>query len=133
MMSFSEFANGDATQIWGGVLLAPVATLLQLQAAYMFVPWACNSGHRWMLVATNLLFLAIAAFGGVLAINCWKKPDADVELARQRRFFAALGLLTSALFCLVIIAQGIPFFSSTRVRIKLHCYFAQSKHRCGTC
>lgn len=103
-------------QLWIGVLGSAVVWAIQLQTSYAMVPWACSSGHRWMLPAVSVGFLLVAAVPGVIAWSLWRKTAGPRRLEREsrfegrRRFMAMLGIMDSAVFFLLILAQGLPVF-----------------------
>jgi hypothetical protein len=108
----------DSRQIralWVGLLLAPVAFLVNLEVAYALVPTACASRHELPLHLVHFVCLLLTLFGLVTARRCWKATgatwpgEAGDPLSRSR-FMAGMGLLGSALFVLVILAQWIPSF-----------------------
>ena len=101
--------------LWIGILVAPVAFLLNLEVGYALVPTACSSGNELLTHLVHLAALALAVFGGVTAWRCWKGtgeiwPGGDGGPVARSRFMAGLGWLTSALYALVILAQWIPSF-----------------------
>jgi hypothetical protein len=103
-------------QLWVGVLGSAIVWAVQLQTSYAMVPWACSSGHRWMLPAVSIVFLFAAAVPALLAWRVWKKTSGPRRLEREsrfegrRRFMAMLGMMDSAVFFLLILAQGLPVF-----------------------
>ena len=104
-----------ALALWTGILAGPVAWLLQMQTSYALVPWACATGHVFVLHLVTLAGLLIAAAGAWLAWRDWRRfgkewPKGKGGPQMRRRFMAVLGLLTSVMFFLVILAQGIPSF-----------------------
>jgi hypothetical protein len=108
--------RGAVLWLWTGVLLAPIAWALQMQAGYMLVQPACMSGHNLSLHLVTVIALAVAAFGAYISWRNWQEagaqwPDDEKGGPRPRsRFMGALGMLTSAMFFLVILAQGIASF-----------------------
>jgi hypothetical protein len=105
----------NALALWTGILAGPVAWLLQMQTGYALVPWACATGHVFVLHLVTLAGLLIAAAGALLAWRDWRRfgkqwPQARGGPQMRRRFMAVLGLLTSVMFFFVILAQGIPSF-----------------------
>jgi hypothetical protein len=102
--------------LWTGVLGSAIVWLVQLQTTYAMVPWACSSGHRWMLPVASLAFLVAAALPGVIAAKLWfrsrgtERYESESSGVGRRRFMALLGVMNSALFLLLILAQGIPAF-----------------------
>jgi hypothetical protein len=101
--------------LWAGLLLPPFAWFLNLQLSYMLVPWACVTGQQFILHVVTLAMLLLAASGGVIAWRTWRRvghdwPNEAAGVVPRSRFMAVGGLLSSVLFCLVIVAQGIPSF-----------------------
>jgi hypothetical protein len=101
--------------LWMGVLLAPFSFLLNLQISYALVPWACAAGHIfWLHLASAGTFL-LAMLGAFTAWRSWQKTGRELQseggnpVARSR-FMAITGLMMSALFSLVILAQWIANF-----------------------
>src|SRR5204863_1457924 len=96
--------------MWTGVLGSAVVWAIQLQTAYAMVPWACSSGHRWLLPVVSLVFLVAAAVPGGIAWKLWRKASAGNATEREtagagrRRFMAMLGMMDSAIFFLLILA-----------------------------
>jgi hypothetical protein len=96
--------------LWLGVLGGPVAFLLNLQANYMLVDLACESGARLALHAIALAAVVLTAGSGLLARRYWQTAGGAVESHDRTRFMAFLGMLTGGLFFLVMLAQWIPIF-----------------------
>ena len=105
----------EIAALWTGLLLPPAAFLLNLEVAYALVPVACSSGATLPVHLVHLGCLILALVGGVFARRCWRATgstwsgEEGGRLGRSR-FMAGLGLLVSALFALVIVAQWIPSF-----------------------
>ena len=102
--------------ICASTFAGPVAWALQLQVVYALVPWACKHHRTDLLHGMTIVFLLMSIAGGVLAWRHWRSvgggwpggtegdPDA------RTRFMSVLGMLNSALFTLVILAQWVPAF-----------------------
>jgi hypothetical protein len=108
----------DAKEIralWVGLLLAPIAFLINLEAAYALVPTACSSRNGLPVHLVHLACLTLTIVGGVTAWGSWRAAGATWpaeeggRLARSR-FMAGIGVLLSGLFALVIVAMWIPSF-----------------------
>jgi hypothetical protein len=101
--------------LWLGLLAAPLAWFVNQLLSYSLVLWACSTGRQYTLHLVTLAMLLLAAAGGVIAWRAWRQAgrewhnEAGGVLPRSR-FMAALGILLSSLFFLVILAQGIPSF-----------------------
>jgi hypothetical protein len=101
--------------LWLGFLAAPLIWFMNLQINYMLVPWVCVTGHRFSLFLVTLGALLLVASGGLVAWRAWQQtgwqwPDGAGGIIPRSRFLAVLGLLSSSLFFLVILAQGVPSF-----------------------
>lgn len=107
-----------------GLYAGPAAWLVSTQANYAMVPWTCAHGLRAVpLVAFPLMmfglagaFLSWRAFGrsGAARIGTVPTPDASrappldsPEGGRPHRLVAAIGILVSLLFALVIAVHGV--------------------------
>lgn len=101
---------------WAGLLIGPLAWLLQLQVAYTLVPWACaHDVHAISLHIVTIATLLLAAGGCFIAWHTWQAagqqwPSGEGGAIGRSRFMAVLGLVTSAMFFLVILMQGIASF-----------------------
>jgi hypothetical protein len=99
--------------LWIGILAGPIAWALDLSASYTIVKWACatrNDGVFHLITFASLAMVGGGAVVSWLAFQTTAGDDpTDGGRPRQRaRFMAILGLLTSALFALQIIAGAIP-------------------------
>jgi len=106
----------ESLALWFGILGGPIIWAVQLQVSYMLVPWACSTGHHWTLHLASLVFLLSAAAPAFIA---WRASttarsrgtsERESEGVGRIRFMAMLGLMTSALFLLLIFAQALPSF-----------------------
>ncbi len=111
-----DFVRGwGLLALWAGVLVPPLAWLSNLLVSYLLVPWACATGRQFVLHLVTLVAVLLALGGGLLAWHNWWRAgrewpgDGGGVLVRSR-FMAVVGLLSSAVFGLVILAQGIPSF-----------------------
>jgi hypothetical protein len=99
--------------LWIGVLAGPVFWLCSFEAKFAWAPWACTFQTKLALYLVSLLALLLTAAAGVLAWRQWKElgkespGEAGGALARSR-FMAIGGIVFSASFCMVIVAQAIP-------------------------
>jgi hypothetical protein len=105
----------DLLTLWTGLLLPPFAWFLHQQLSYMLVLWACATGRQFALHLVTVAMLLLAGAGGFMAWRGWQRtgrdwPDEGGGMLPRRRFMAVGGLLSSSMFFLVILAQGIPSF-----------------------
>lgn len=103
--------------LWVGVLGGAVAWSVQMQTGYALarfsyaVPWLTAAHH-----AVSLLGALAAAASALLAYREWRRlgggepAGAEGGVSGRARFMAMLGIVTSGLFALVIVAQWVPVF-----------------------
>ena len=94
-------------------LLAPLAWLVDLQASYTLVKWACAADARLVLLLLPAGSLLVIAFATGLAWSCWTRlrGRADEEGARlaDRSYFLVLAAFAmNALFALLILTSYAP-------------------------
>jgi hypothetical protein len=99
--------------LWFGVLAGPVAFLVNLQVMFTLAPWACVAGWRLGLYLFPLLMVLLSAAAAFVSWRSWQVvgrewPGEEAGPQPRSRFMAALGLLTSALMLLVVIAHWLP-------------------------
>ncbi len=98
-----------------GLLGAPLMWAAQMQTLYSLGTMACGDRARISLHLVSLLALLVAAAGAVVAWRAWRAvgpewpPDAG-DVPDRARFMAMAGIITSAGFFLLILAQAIPTF-----------------------
>jgi hypothetical protein len=116
--SESEIEGSSAKQnfaLWIAVLGSAVVWFIQLQTTYALVPWVCSSGKLWALHVVSVLFVVLAAVPGGIGWSQWRacakrKTERESAGDGRRRFMAMLGLMLTALFVILIIAQAMPSF-----------------------
>jgi hypothetical protein len=116
--TFAEIPNERGTlSLWAGVLGAPAVWALQLNVGYALVPYVCRHYERhYLLHLASVVFILLALACGWICYREWDKvgrkwPSDTVGGAIGRvQFLATLGVLSSALFSLVIVAQALASF-----------------------
>jgi hypothetical protein len=96
------------------IMLGPAALwLFQFQAIYTLVSWACAHGrHDVIPITSGISFLLAGVFAWLSFLN-WRDSRqpaaADPAHAERRRtrFMAQMGAMMTALFALLIVAQGL--------------------------
>jgi len=96
--------------LWFAVLAGPTAWMLGLNADYAIVRWSCATYAMWPLHLVTAVTLLLAIAGGAVGWRQWQRagahPPGEAATPLERsRFMAALALLASPLFALVILAQ----------------------------
>jgi hypothetical protein len=99
--------------LWAGILAGPAAWAVDLALSYALVKWTCLGQREAVLHVITLGSLAVVATGAVVSWFALQRTKPDVPTdggdPRQRaRFMAILGLTSSALFALTIVAGAIP-------------------------
>lgn len=111
-----EFKKGAGPgRLWAGVLVGPLATLVQLQTNYALVLWACGAGRTWALHLVALAALLLCAAAGLLSLRNWRKTGAGWEdegagVLPRSRFMSVVGMFVSLMSALVVVAQWIAVF-----------------------
>ncbi|HXR77968.1 MAG TPA: hypothetical protein VN737_18455 [Bryobacteraceae bacterium] len=95
-------SNARVFSLLSAVLLPPIICLTQMEVAFALVPYACKDGIEFSLYIVHLVGLLLTLACGLMAYSGWKSMQADYS-----RFLAEGGMLSSGLFSLLIIAQGI--------------------------
>jgi hypothetical protein len=103
--------------MWLGVLMPPIAWLIQFQLRYSLVLWICHQQSRLALHLVSVVFFLIIASGGLVSWRTWVREgeqmptDDGMAMAHERNVFLALmGILSSSLFALALIAQTVGEF-----------------------
>ncbi|RKH43065.1 hypothetical protein D7X55_30680 [Corallococcus sp. AB049A] len=107
--------TGRNAALWAGVLLPPFAWLLALQVTYSLVTSNCQKARPALLHGVLVGAVVLLGLGAFSAWRSWRalrgRPGTleDSGVGRAR-FMAAFGLLSSALFTLLLVATAIPTF-----------------------
>lgn len=102
--------------LYAGLLGAPILWGIQFQLTFMLVPWVCTNRNGWLLPAIHLVFFALMVVGGALSWREWKRVGAELPASKEEerlartKFLGALGLMSVALFSLLILAQTVTSF-----------------------
>ena len=100
---------------WMGLLLAPAAFFLHLQFAYAVVPWACRHRNDFWIHASGIASVVLAALGTLVAWRVWQReggtdPGEGYGISPRARFMGVVGLGTSAVITLILLAQWVAVF-----------------------
>lgn len=101
-----------AAASWSVIVGAPALWFLDQQVNVVLVPWACGRGQPWVLHVVSAVFLAATLMTACIAWREHASATREVDTVEtrrdRRRFMSLVGLLSSGLFSLLIIAQEIP-------------------------
>lgn len=95
-------------KLWTGILAGPAAWSVQLALSYPIAQVTCHASFASQHPGT-LHAIAFGALAAVAAAAWLPRPLRHASHPRVR-FMARLGLLTCALFALVVIATWFPVF-----------------------
>jgi hypothetical protein len=101
------YVRRSSVALWFSIFAGPVALIIDFQLRYALLPYACETGRRWMLTAISIPLLLVALTG---ALAGWRGLGARDGDAMRIRFMALSGLALSLVFALTIIAMAIPDF-----------------------
>jgi hypothetical protein len=101
-------SDSERLQLWAGILLPPLAVLIQLEANYALVLWACRTQMLWPMHFVSALMLGATLGSGAVARRMQRRLKA--QATSPGSFMAILGVLSALLFSLVAMAQWIPIF-----------------------
>ena len=99
--------------LWISVLTGPILWLISFAAKFFWVPVACATQTKLVLLLFSVVALLMTVAAGLMGWQQFQQlgrstvADSGDPLARSR-FFAIGGMALSAGFCLVLIAQTLP-------------------------
>ena len=107
------FGKSSNFGLWVGLLLPTAAWAIQLQTVYLTTEYGCKYGDFMPNHLVSIFALLASAVGGLVAWRNWLDAGREWESTggdetSRRRFMAILGMLTGALFTLLIFAQWLP-------------------------
>ena len=94
------------------IVAGPVILALQHQTNFILVRQACSMQRNVALYAVTIVAMLLTIATVLIAVSIWRRegagwPTESADLANHIKFIAVLGLLSSAMSFLVILAQGI--------------------------
>jgi hypothetical protein len=102
--------------LWFGLLGGAFAWTFRLLISYPLVPHICETGLTIIPHAISFVFLVVSLAATYVAWGRWLQvrdpalTDVD-EWGRQRaEFMGVVGMLSSGMFALVIVAEWLPTF-----------------------
>ena len=98
-----------------GVLVGPIAALVNEEMIYVTNMWACGQGTQLAMHVVPLICLLVTVGAGLLARRDWHLVGRGVEdeaatVDSRTRFLALGGMASSALSALLILAQWLAIF-----------------------
>ena len=98
-----------------GVLLGPIAVLVNEMLIYVTNMWACGQGTQLAMHVVPLICLLVTIGAGLLAWRDWQRVGRGIEdsaatIDSRSRFMALGGMAISTLSALIILAQWLAIF-----------------------
>jgi hypothetical protein len=98
--------------LWVLVVAAPIVVAAEMQANFVLVRQACSMQRNVALYAVVVVAMLLTIATAGVAFSIWRRagaawPTEAPDVATRIRFIAVLGILSSAMSFLVILAQGI--------------------------
>ena len=98
--------------LWTLIVAGPIIVAMQMQANFVLVRQACSAQRNFALYAVIILAMLLTIATALVGMSLWRRagtawPTEAINLANRIRFITALGILSSAMSFLVILAQGI--------------------------
>jgi hypothetical protein len=98
--------------LWLLVVAAPVIVAAEMQANFVLVRQACSMQRNIVLYAVTVVAMVLTIATALVATSIWRRAGAEwpteaSDVASRVRFISVLGILSSAMSFLVILAQGI--------------------------
>ena len=98
--------------LWTLIVAGPVIVAIEMQANFVLVRQACSAQRSITLYAVVIVAMILTIATGLIAISYWRRagtawPTEAVDLANRIRFIVAVGVLSSVMSFLIILAQGI--------------------------
>ena len=107
--------DGQATTpkwLWTLVVVGPAIVAIEMQTNFVLVRQACSARRSVVLYAVVVVAMLLTIATVLIAVSLWRRagvvwPTEAVDQANRIRFITALGVLSSVMSFLVILAQGI--------------------------
>ncbi len=98
--------------LWLLVVVGPALVAAEQQANFVLVRQACSMQRNLALYAVVIVAMLLTIVTAMIGVSIWRRTGADWpteagDLANRIRFISVLGILSSAMSFLVIVAQGI--------------------------
>jgi hypothetical protein len=98
--------------LWTLIVAGPIIVAIEMQANFVLVRQACSAQRSVMLYAVIIVAMLLTIVTILIAMSLWRRagtawPTEAIDLANRIRFITAVGILSSAISFLLIVAQGI--------------------------
>lgn len=98
--------------LWLLVVVGPALVAIEQQANFVLVRQACSMQRNVALYVVVIVALLLTVVTAMIGVSIWRRTGTDwpteaADLTNRIRFISVLGILSSAMSFLVIVAQGI--------------------------
>lgn len=98
--------------LWLLVVAPPIIGAIAMQANYVLVRQACSAHRNLALYAVTIAGMVLIVAAALIAFAVWrmegsKWPGDKVDLPARIGFIGVLGIMSSVMSLLVLVAQGI--------------------------
>jgi hypothetical protein len=98
--------------LWTLVVVPPIIAAIEMQTNFVLVRQACSAQRNTALYAVIIVAIVLTVIMATIAFSIWKRagaawPTDAIDVSTRIRFIAILGVLSSAMSFLLILAQGI--------------------------
>ena len=98
--------------LWTLIVAGPAIVAIEMQTNFVLVRQACSAQRSVALYVVVIVAMLLTIATIAIAISLWRRagtvwPTESVDVANRIRFIVALGVLSSVMSFLVILAQGI--------------------------
>jgi hypothetical protein len=98
--------------LWLLMIAGPAIVAAEQQANFVLVRQACSMQRNVALYVVTIVAMLLTIATAMIAVSIWRRtgaawPTEESDLANRIRFISVLGLLSSGMSFLVILAQGI--------------------------
>ena len=98
--------------LWLLMIAGPVIVAAEQQINFVLVRQACSAQRNVALYVVVIVAMLLTIATAMIGLSIWRRAGAEwpteaVDLANRIRFISVLGILSSAMSFLVIVAQGI--------------------------
>jgi hypothetical protein len=98
--------------LWLLLIAGPAIVAAEQQANFVLVRQACSMQRNVVLYVVTVVALLLTIATAMIGVSIWRRsgvawPTEASDLANRIRFIAVVGILSSAMSFLVILAQGI--------------------------
>ena len=98
--------------LWLLVIVGPAIVAAEQQANYVLVRQACSMQRNVALYVVVVVAMLLTIATALIGVSIWRRTGAEwpteaPDLANRIRFISVLGILSSAMSFLLILAQGL--------------------------